>query len=272
MKLSPFAHRQRLIMWCGVITALALGAALLLQPPPSAPHRSAPQTQRVESVSNGKSFVLEGGQVVRLASIQAPNFPDPPTEKRPRPGEPLAEESRAALAALIDKKSVRLEPVRDGTDKRGRIIAQVYGADGQWIQGAMVGSGWAMVYSFPGQADYANKMLPLERAARAEKRGLWAHDYYAPIAAANAPRYRGKFKLVEETIMTAGQEGEDNVLYFSADKTGLALTVEPRDRGHFSALNLESLVGKNIRVRGWIRGKTAPRMALTHPEQVEILP
>jgi hypothetical protein len=35
-------------------------------------------------------------------------------------------------------------------------------------------------------------------------------------------------------------------------------------------MNLPSLVGKTIRVRGWINYHNAPMIDLTHPEQIEM--
>lgn len=118
-------------------------------------------TSRVLSVSDGDSLWIstpEGKRVeVRLAEIDCPEG-----------GQPYGDRARAELESLVLGKYVRLEP-RD-VDRYGRTVARVY-AGAVDVNAELVRRGAAWVY-----LEYLqDESLPaLEKAARAEKRGLWA--------------------------------------------------------------------------------------------------
>lgn len=49
------------------------------------------------------------------------------------------------------------------------------------------------------------------------------------------------------------------------------------DRKHVPAfpaagIDVKGLAGKRVRVRGWIEWRSGPMIAVTHPEQLELLP
>jgi hypothetical protein len=37
-------------------------------------------------------------------------------------------------------------------------------------------------------------------------------------------------------------------------------------------MSVESLKGKRLRVRGWVKSRNGPMIEATHPEQIELLP
>ena len=100
---------------------------------PSAPAPPAVATpaglEAVERVVDGDTFILANGERVRLLGIDAPELH---AGRRGHPGpfpEPGAVEARAALAAMIEGRRVRLE--RHGRDRYGRTLARVYLPDGR---------------------------------------------------------------------------------------------------------------------------------------------
>lgn len=234
----------------------------------------AEQYLQVESVKNGKSFTLVGGEVVRLASIQTPNVEELDGAKRP--GEPLGEEAKTHLESLVLGKEVRISYVGEADtqyrDRHGRLVGQVYTKDGVWVQGEMLKSGYAMVYSFPDEHEWVLNMLPLEREAREAKRGVWGNDYYTVLPVERALEREGRFSVVEGVVQDIAVKKGNAYINFGADwKTDFTLFIDKAAMKQFRKYDLPGLKGKRIRSRGWIYERNGPAIDLTHPEQVEIL-
>lgn len=101
---------------------------------------------------------------VRLANIDAP-------EKK----QPFGRWSATQLKDLVAGKPVTVQYAQ--TDRYGRILGRVYTADGTEANRWQVRNGAALVYP-----DYNNDytLPPLQRDARALKRGLWADKNPVP--------------------------------------------------------------------------------------------
>jgi len=222
---------------------------------------------------NGKSFTLVSGDTVRLAGLEAPNVEEKADGMHSaRLGEPLGEEAKAALHALLAGHKLRIDSVSTGRDRHNRMLGQVYRDDGLWIQGEMLKEGWAMVYSFPDDnADVVKKMLALEHAAQTEKRGIWANPYFRIITPEETPQFVNRFKIVEGKILSVHDyHGHIYVNFSEHWKGNFALFISRKYADAFAPLNLPALVGKTIRVRGWIDYHAAPVINLTHPAQIEV--
>lgn len=94
---------------------------------------------------------------VRLVGIDAPEI-----------GQPYGHQAKHDLSALVFKRSVRVDVF--GQDKHGRTLGRVF-VDSIDVNATMVSGGAAWVYR---QYTRDRALIALERAARAEKRGLWA--------------------------------------------------------------------------------------------------
>lgn len=227
---------------------------------------------RVTAVVNAKNLVLENGDKVRLAGIQAPNIESAGPDGRVRAGEPLGEEARAALARLIGDVPVTVKPVGKARDRHGRIIADVFDAQGRNLQQEMIRLGMAMVYSFPDTRHRAPVLLETERAARAAGRGIWSDPRYRIITAPEAGCCIGSFKLVAGTVQQVATVRDVTYLNFGEDwRNDFTAVINRRDRKYFKDYDIEALQGETVRVRGWIYQKNGPAIDLSHPEQIEIV-
>lgn len=219
----------------------------------------------VAQVVNAKSFTTSDGKTVRLASLQAPNLPDE------RLGEPMGGEARAALAAMIEGKQVRLKII-EAADRHGRIVADIYDERGRWVQEEMVKAGMAMVYSFADNQANLPRLLLAEREARAAKRGIWAVSYYAVVKAERAGERMGRYALVEGAVTQAVRPKDNWYINFSEDwKTDFTGFVARKDNRHFKQFDLTALKGKRVRLRGWVYEHDGPAMDITHPGQIEVV-
>ena len=224
----------------------------------------------VSSVLDGRTFVLDDGREVRLAAIEVAPLFNPPD-----PGA-----ARAALAALAAGDQVVLRRAESGPDRYGRLVAYAYTRrDGHefLLQGELVADGFARVGGRIASA-CAGDLLKREKAAREAKLGLWADPYYEVLnaeTAQDALAHRGRFTLVEGKVASVRESGPTIYVNFGRRRVGdITVTVLKRNERNFAAagLDLRSLAGRKIRVRGWVEARGGDRawIEAERPEQVEV--
>ncbi|MEN3950131.1 thermonuclease family protein [Iodidimonas sp. SYSU 1G8] len=226
---------------------------------------------RVVSVTDGDTLVLDNGVTVRLVGLQAPKLP----LDRPNFREwPLAREAKRALEELVLNKRLTLHPATTPTDRWQRTLAHLSRDDGLWVQGEMLRLGWARMYTFPDNRMLASSMRGLEREARAARRGIWRHPYYAVLTPAGAIKALNTFQLVEGKVVDAAEVKGRVYLNFGEDwKTDFTIMVPAKVKRALARQGDDpvSLEGRTVRVRGWLKSYNGPMVELTHPEQLEVL-
>jgi len=241
----------------------------------------------VSRVIDGRTFVLDDGREVRLAGVEVPPLPllD---EAAAAPGGAAAKDALAALAGGDDVVLRRAEAL---SDRYGRVVAYAYverDGDELFVQGELIGAGFARVGDRVGSRACAMELLRREKAARQAKLGLWANSYYQVLNAetpADVLAHQGRFVLVEGNVVSVRESGSTIYVNFGRRWTeDFTVTISKRNQRNFAAagLDVNGLAGRRVRVRGWIeeRGGTAggtgggsaagsPRIEADHPEQIE---
>lgn len=230
----------------------------------------------VTQIVDGDTLLLDTGLVVRLIGIQAPKLALGRDGLADWPG---GDAAKAALGVLALKRQVLLRYGGEAIDRHGRTLAQVYvlGAEPVWVQQAMLARGAARVYSFPDNRACLAELFAAERAARAAGLGIWADSDYR-VRRADRPAdllpLAGHYELVEGRILRAERVGAQVFInfgrYFKEDFTAV---IDARALRLFAAEGRDPLQlgGALVRVRGWIDDHDGPRVAVTHPEQIEVL-
>jgi micrococcal nuclease len=268
--MSCLNPRFSAILWilCLLLPVQAAGAFL---PAPFADILEPAAGAEVVEVVDGDTLVLADGREVRLVGIQAPKLP---LGRAGFEAWPLAEEAKASLERLTLGRRLDLGFGGRRGDRHGRVLAHLFDAEGRWIQGEILRAGLARVYSFADNRAAVAEMLALERAARAERRGIWADPYYAVRPAERAGQWLGGFELVEGRVFAVGRGGGRTYLNFDADwRTDFTIALDRRAVALFAdqGVDLELLEGKSLRVRGWLKSYNGPMIEVTHPEQIEVL-
>jgi len=228
----------------------------------------------VARVLDGETFVLADHRQVRLINAGLVKMSLVPNQNNDRV---LADAAKAALTKLVIGKTVVLHYGGRTKDRYGRILAQVYLADGQWVQGAMVSQGLARAYSFSDNQACIENLLTLEKQARQVPIGLWGVGAYHIKSAQKVKQLNGvpnSFQLVEGRVRKVAKVAKRIFLNFGEDwKRDFTIAIPPVAVRLFTKakIDLSALEGQKIRVRGWIELRNGPLIEVTHPGQIEML-
>ena len=254
--------------------ALILAAASLFASVPALVHGGLIEegAAEVRETVDGDTVILADGREVRLVGLQAPklalgrkNFTD----------WPLAEESKRAVATLAQGKRVTLRTGGTRQDRHGRVLAHLYRDDGLWVQGEMLKLGMARVYTFPDNRSLAAEMYALEAEARAARRGIWAHPFYAVRPPEGLKGDIDTFQVVAGTVVEAVAVKGAVFLNFGPDwRSDFTIRLDGAALKLFRAAKVDPLQfkGRTVEVRGWLRFKDGPMIDASHPEQFTLRP
>jgi micrococcal nuclease len=163
---------------------LAAAALLAAAPPPSA------LRGRVVRVSDGDTVTVAFGdrrERVRLIGVDSPELHDSPKLDRDaaRSGRSRSDiqadgaRARDFTRSRLLGRTVALERDVEVRDRYGRLLAYVWLEDGTLFNVELVREGWARTFTKPPNVRHAEALLRAQRAARAQRRGLW-RDREAP--------------------------------------------------------------------------------------------
>ena len=229
----------------------------------------------IRGIVDGDTVTMEeaisGAIEIRLVGIQAPKLP---LGRRGFQKWPMADAAKTFLARLAGDKRVRLSHGGRRMDRHGRLLAHLHLEDGVWVQGALLSAGLARVYSFGDNRARVAEMLALERQARTARRGIWALDYYRIRTPENSGRHLNSFQVVEGKVLDAADVRGRVYLNFGPNwRTDFTLSLAPGTARLFRREGIDpaAMLGKRIRVRGWLKSFNGPMIKVTHPEQIEVL-
>ncbi len=253
------------------------GAALFdsLPSPEWSKLEAGPQVS-IAGVVDGDTVELDRGPDVRLVGTQAPKLPlgrDHVEEW------PLAPRAHGFLDEVVRTvgPDARLYFGGRRTDRHGRHLAHVVLSDGTWLQGAMVLAGLARVYTFADNRSLIPELMLREAVARAQRRNVWDHPYYAVRDANDVQdllQRTNRFELVEGVVRHVSDRRERWYLNFGESwRQDFTVTID-REHDHVfdeSGVDLHLLAGEPIRVRGWVMENGGPLIRVDHPEAIERL-
>ena len=253
----------------GFAIVLCLQLAAFIQP---ARGEACPRPVTILRPSNADEVILDipidGTNIVRLAGIDHPEPSDAARSASQR------NEAEAALSQLVEGRAACLTLADGRQDRYGRLLAQVHRDDGLWIQGELLRLGLARVHVTADTRALASDMLEIEDKARRARRGLWSNPRLRVRSVGEIGRDLGSFQLVEGQVLDAERRGDRWYLNFGDDwRSDFTVTIPASVLPDFAAakLDLYSLKGRVIRIRGWIEELNGPMIEALIPEQIEVL-
>lgn len=241
---------------------------------------TAGDTVAVAAALDGDTLRLNDGRELRLAGIEAPQPDLPRADAANGPDDTAAvaaaaDAARQALAELTAGRSVTLYYDQRRNDRYGRMVAQVVAPTDVWVEAVLLQRGLARVHTARDVAAGAALLLQTEAAARAARRGLWALAAYQVRTPEDLSRWLDSFQIVTGRI--AGQHRSPGRLWLEfaggRNRPTLEIAIAGAANRLFRAakLNPATLVGADLRVRGWLRWQNGPIIDVDHPAQIEVL-
>ncbi len=228
-------------------------------------------------ILDSETLALDDGSEVRLIGALGPRAPDSAGDVSYWPPE---RDAVQALTRLALGQSVELRFAGRRMDRHGRLLAHVFvltAAARTWVQGHMLSQGLARAYALPDSSACLDELLAHESVARLNRTGLWTHAAYQVLSAVAVPhllRYRGTYQVVEGRVTQVSTVRGQVFLNFGRDwREDFTATLRSSARRAAEAANmdLKSLEGRRVRVRGWIERRSGPAIEIHHPGQIELV-
>jgi len=225
---------------------------------------------QVSHVHDADTLRLDNGERVRVLGIDAPEL-----ARNDQPDEPFAVEGREFLRKLLAEHDnhVVLHYGTETHDRYGRRLAWLFLPDGSNVQRILLEQGLAMQVFVTPNLDYADCLMLHEQGARLARRGIWSQTEYHPgIDSLRVPESTRGAAIVKGEVVRIG-ESRDNI--WINLEGGVALQIRRENLSVFGDLNLERLVGRLVRARGWLVREDRPhhqwRMRLDDRRALELL-
>lgn len=276
--------RLAIFFFSSLLLSVAVDGKSLADPSPTTEKAQAQcvlepgPVRTVTRIIDSETIATDDGSEIRLIGALAPRAFDSGAKPDTWPSETAA---TAFLSELVLGRSLRLAYGRGPRkDRYGRHIAHVYVSEAGtagWVQGAMLGAGWARAYGLPGHFDCAAELIAHENDARRARKGLWAVGVYRAKPAARPQalmRSRNRFERVEGVVASVARTASGVYLNFGQDwRTDFTAQV-PKETLKLHpdfAKALDQFKDARVAVRGWIERRNGPMIAITDPSQIERL-
>ncbi len=213
----------------------------------------------VTGVPDPTTLELSDGARLRLAGVVAADGA-------------LGEAARRRLSELTAGRSIIYVDVSDALDRYGRRAGYVF-AGGTMLQEALVRDGLARAVWFPGEGDCLKRFLDAEKAPRGAKTGLWAGGgtFRAtdPALADNA----GRPVVVIGRVVSVNHGDRVVFVDFGRNyRTDFTVLIAPAIASQMAEEGrpVETLVGKEVEVRGMMEKSGGPAVRLNDPAEITI--
>ncbi len=200
----------------------------------------------VSEIFDGDTFKTSKGERVRLLGINTPEV-----EHDSSPAQPMGNAARKSLTNLIAGQTVRLDFDTQHKDNYGRTLAQIYLRNGIWVNGEMVRSGMAHVYTFTPNLRWAGQLTQLEAPARQAQLGIWRTERFAVLEANKVKAdHLGQFRVIHGQVNQRNRKG----YAFRLDR--LNISIPKKYRPYFQTPP-DVNPGDNMFVHGVIRASSS---------------
>jgi micrococcal nuclease len=220
----------------------------------------------VAYVYDGDTVKLADGRRLRFIGINTPEI-----GHNGQADQALATQARSFLNDLLNahNRILNLQSGREEHDHYGRLLAHAFLETGSNVAVQLLDAGLATTLVIPPNTWAVDCYQQRENNARAARRGLWSLPTYQPQDSATLPRDTEGFRIIHGRV--AGIRHTRYTVLLDLGGT-LTARVSTRDLSNFRPGYLDTLAGKNVEIRGWIKtGREGPRINVRHPAALRML-
>ncbi len=199
----------------------------------------------IASIIDGDTVHLKDGRKVRFIGINTPELG--------HHGEASQAYGRQAYEALIQllkgQNKIGLTYDKDKKDRYQRTLAYINLPDGRSVEQILLSKGLAHSIIVPPNDRRIKCYRNIESQARKANLGLWRLSENKWIKAAHLAKKSRGLRYVSGTVL-AYSEGKKNIYLKLSSK--LSIRIAKKDKKYFLNLRLKELIGKTLKVRGWV--------------------
>ncbi|MFA5040414.1 MAG: thermonuclease family protein [Bdellovibrionales bacterium] len=206
-----------------------------------------------KGAASGDEVALEDGRLLRLRNIKA-----------------AAPEAKAFLESAVSGRDLILQDETE--DRFGRVTASVFVKETRdSVEALLLREGLAFVYPV-WDDEPLDDLCEVEREARTEKRGFWST--HEDVPSEQAATLNGKLGFITGSVSKAERIKNKVYLYMGErNPPDLTIVIAARYLRPLKKRGVEpfSLIGKQVRVRGWVTDVGGPTMTVADVHQIELV-
>jgi len=207
----------------------------------------------VDKVYDGDTFQTRHGEKIRLLGINTPEI-----QHRDSIGQMGGNEAKQALKQLISGKQLRLRFDKEKKDRYGRTLAQIWMADGLWVNAWLLEHGFAHVYTFEPNTRWTKELLHHERIARQQAIGIWQTSRFEMLEAEHvSSKHIGQFRVIHGSVKKISDK------YGWQFQVGKIMVSIPKKARKAFKYPPHLKAGQELTVRGKIRISSKDNLFLT---------
>lgn len=234
--------KKALPLWSAFFLACSLPLAAA-----SCPDIKHTEQITVSHVYDGDTVRLSDGRRVRIIGINTPEM-----GRDGAPDEPNARAAKAYLQTLLTKGSVGLILGQQRQDRYKRWLGHLT-VDKKLVAETMLQQGLGYQVVIPPNERFWRCLASAEKQAFSHKRGVWAIDPWRQISQLQPGE--GGFRLLKGEVTAVRRKGDALLLDIDQSlRVRMGIALKPAD---ISVADIDRLVGRKVRVSGWIKPKTA---------------
>ena len=227
---------------------------------------------KVQTIIDGLTILLKDENIIRLSALDLPDI-------QGEADNPYALTAKETLeAALPEGTDVFIYQTRKAEigrkNRMGHDLAHIVTKDGNlWINGLMVETGMARAMPSESNPDLAAALFDLEQKAIANNKGLW--QGIPVLTPDTAEAAHGNIGVVQGRIESAASVRNNVYLNFGSNwRDDFTVMISPALRKKLSRAGIDvlSLSGQEVRVRGFIRNYNGAFMELAHESHLQVYP
>lgn len=199
----------------------------------------------VAKVIDGDTIVLKDGRKIRLIGINTPEI-----GRQGKPSQAFARQAQKALSQLLKRnKKIGLTHDQDKKDRYKRLLAYINLEDGQSIEQILLARGLAHSIVVPPNDSRIDCYRAIENHAQDSKLGIWRLPENQWADAYKLPSKSKGFRFIYGTISDYSESRRSIYLKLTSQ---LSIRIAKKDKPYFLNSQFKKLVGKAVRLRGWV--------------------
>lgn len=221
----------------------------------------------VAHVYDGDTVRLKDGRKIRIIGINTPE-----TKKENQPAEFLADRATLVLKQMLDSSNVSLLLGEEPQDRYKRWLGHLF-VEGQLVSEKMLSQGLAFHIAIPPNLNFAECLKKAE--LKAQGKGVWETPSNLVKKVTDLRKGESGFRVLTGEI-TSVRKVRNGYLLELEDILAIKVTAKLlRSQGYS---NIDGLNGRKVRVRGWIKPKSAKApshylpwfLVISHPFHFEL--